>query len=217
MGCLVGHIFRPAPHTGLTYKRSRKSPWSAWFWCISPKSSWLPRVLSVSVCGPISGCPPDLTSPPPLIHPLAAADGHAGGAFDSALGGRNDGQARSMGPQTDVRSRSGRYLWVGSVPRSHFGQRIGAPVNELKSGWAGDDHGAVGAKFGRAEALVLMEQPGMLLFFSQLDAASTLRGYRLLSGRLDCSPAPSGFRRCFPDGSPGRSAATCCRCVRFSR
>ena len=125
LGCLVGHIFRPAPHTGLTYKRSRKSPWSAWFWCISPKSSWLPRVLSVSVCGPISGCPPDLTSPPPLIHPLAAADGHAGGAFDSALGGRNDGQARSMGPQTDVRSRLGRYLCVGSVQREgiHGGKR----------------------------------------------------------------------------------------------
>ena len=63
---------------------------------------------------------------------------------------------------------------MGSVQRSHFGQRIGAPVNELKSGWPGDDHGAVGAKFGRAEALVLMEQPGMLLFFSQLDAVSTL-------------------------------------------
>ena len=134
----------------------------------------VPRVPAVCVCGPISGCPPDLTSPPPLIHPLAAADGHAGGAFDSALGGRNDGQARSMGPQTDVRSRLGRYLCVGSVQRSHFGQRIGAPVNELKSGWAGDDHGAVGAQFGRAEALVLMEQPGMLLFFSQLDAVSTL-------------------------------------------
>jgi hypothetical protein len=83
------------------------------------------------------------------MQPLVAADGHAGGAFDSALGGRNDGQARSMGPQTDVRTRLGRYLCVGSVPRSHFGQRIGAPVNELKSGWAGDDHGAVGAKFGR--------------------------------------------------------------------
>jgi hypothetical protein len=79
-----------------------------------------------------------------------------------------------MGPQTDVRTRLGRYLCVGSVPRSRFGQRIGAPVNVLKSGWAGDDHGAVGAKFGRAEALVLMEQPGMLLFFSQLDASSTL-------------------------------------------
>ena len=169
------------------------------------------------VCGPISGCPPDLTSPPPLMHPLAAADGHAGGAFDSALGGRNDGQARSMGQQTDVRTRLGRYLCVGSVPRSHFGRRIGAPDDVLKSGWPGDDHGAVGAKFGRAEALVLMEQPGMLLFFSQLDAASTLRGYRLLSGRHDCSPAPRGFRRCFPDGSPGRNAATCCRCVRFSR
>jgi hypothetical protein len=38
---------------------------------------------------------------------------------------------------------------VGSVPRSRLGQRIGAPVNVLKSGWAGDDHGAVGAKFGR--------------------------------------------------------------------
>ena len=114
---LVFAVARPAPHTGLSYKRSRKSPWSAWFWCISPKSSWLPRVLSVSVCGPISGCPADLTSPPPLIHPLAAADGHAGGAFDSALGGRNDGQARSWGPQTDVRSRLGRYLCMGSVQR----------------------------------------------------------------------------------------------------
>ena len=53
--------------------------------------------------------PADLTSAPPLIEPLVAADGHADGAFDSALGGRNDGQARSMGPQTDVRSRLGRY------------------------------------------------------------------------------------------------------------
>ena len=79
-----------------------------------------------------------------------------------------------MGPQTDVRTRLGRYLCVGSVPRSRFGRRIGAPDDVLKSGWPGDDHGAVGAKFGRAEALVLMEQPGMLLFFSQLDASSTL-------------------------------------------
>ena len=117
IACVVGHILRPAPHTGLAYKRSRESPWSAWFWCISPKSSWLPRVLSVCVCGPISGCPPDLTSPPPVMQPLAAADRHAGGAFNSALGGRNDGQARSMGPQTDVRTRLGRYLCVGSVQR----------------------------------------------------------------------------------------------------
>jgi hypothetical protein len=83
------------------------------------------QVLSVCVCGPISGCAPDLTSPPPVMQPLAAADGHAGGAFDSALGGRNDGQARSMGPQTDVRSRLGRYLCVGSVQREgiHGGKR----------------------------------------------------------------------------------------------
>ena len=104
----------------------------------------------LSVCvRPHFRLPPDLTSPPPVMQPLAAADGHAGGAFNSALGGRNDGQARSMGPQTDVRTRLGTYLCVGSVPRSRFGQRIGAPVNELKSGWAGNDHGAVGAKFGR--------------------------------------------------------------------
>ena len=62
--------------------------------------------LSVSVCGPISGCPADLTSPPPLIQPLAAADGHADRTFDSVLGGRNDRQARSMGPQTRVDRRS---------------------------------------------------------------------------------------------------------------
>ena len=88
IACVVGHILRPAPHTGLAYKRSRKSPWSAWFWCISPKSSWLRRVLSVCVCGPISGCAPDLISPPPVMQPVAAADGHAGGAFDSAVWAR---------------------------------------------------------------------------------------------------------------------------------
>jgi hypothetical protein len=80
---------------------------------------------ALSVCGPISGCPPGLTSPPPLMQPLVAADGHADGAFDSALGGRNDGQARSRGPQTDVRSRLGRYLCVGSAQREgiHGGKR----------------------------------------------------------------------------------------------
>ena len=71
---------------------------------------------------------------------------------------------QSRGPQTDVeaRRRLGRYLCLRSVPRSRFGQRIGALVNELKSGWAGDDHGAVGAKFGRTGPGVLTKQPGML-------------------------------------------------------
>ena len=130
IACVVGHILRPAPHTGLAYKRSRKSPWSAWFWCISPKSSWLPRVLSVCVCGPISGCAPDLISPPPVMQPLAAADGHAGGAFNSALGGRNDGQARSMGPQTDVRTRLGKRVArtaPGQLMKSRTGTTPGKP------------------------------------------------------------------------------------------
>ena len=171
---VVFDVLRPPPHTGLAYKRSTKSPYSAWFWCISPKSLWCPGCSRSLCAAPFQVAPPTSPAHPPLIQPLAAADGHAGGAFDSALGGRNDGQARSMGPQTDVRSRLGRYLCLGSVPRSRFRRRIGAPDDVLKSGWAGDDHGAVGAKFGRTEALVLTKQPGMLLFFPQLDAVSTL-------------------------------------------
>jgi len=68
------------------------------------------------------------------MHPLAAADGHAAGAFGSALGGRNDGQARSRGPQTDVRSRLGRYICVGSAQREgiHGGKR---PLRAETSIW----------------------------------------------------------------------------------
>jgi hypothetical protein len=96
-----------APHTACLTKAAGPLR----FWCISQKARvYCLRYLYICFgqkacgarCGPISGCPADLTSPPPLTGPLVAADGHADGAFDSALGGRNDGQVRSRGPQTDV-------------------------------------------------------------------------------------------------------------------
>ena len=47
----------PSPRTAFHIKEaeSRKSPCSAWFWCISPKSLWLPRVFSCAAPCFISG------------------------------------------------------------------------------------------------------------------------------------------------------------------